>query len=192
MNAVAPLSSSTFTRSLAQSSLGIKAAAVVVGSLFIAAAAQITVPMIPVPMTMQTFAVLLVGLLYGPRLAAATLGAYLLEGAVGLPVFQQFGNIFTLIAKPATVGYLAGFFAAAVLTALVASRGGVVRALGAVVVGEVAIYALGLPWLAALIGWDKAVEFGFLPFLLGDALKAVLAVAVAQGVGTLSVKRRAA
>ena len=106
-------SSLTFTRSLQSAGLAGKAAAVLIGSLLIAAAAQVEVPMFPVPMTMQTFAVLAVGLLYGGRLGAITVLAYLAWGAAGLPVFSGGANLAVLIAKPFTGGYLVGFVAAA-------------------------------------------------------------------------------
>jgi len=178
-------------RTLAGSSLAIQAAAVLAGSLFIALAAQITVPMLPVPMTMQTFAVLLVGLLFGPRLALATLATYLVEGAVGLPVFQGAGSIVTLIAKPATTGYLAGFLVGAWLAALIVANniGGRARFVLAVIAAECAIYAFGLPVLGVMFGWDKMLAYGFTPFILGDALKAVLAVAVATGSDRLLAAR---
>jgi biotin transport system substrate-specific component len=181
-----------FTSSLKSASLPVRIAAVVIGSLFVAAAAQVEVPMIPVPMTMQTFAVLTVGLLYGSRLGAATVVAYLVWGAIGMPVFAGGANLAVLLAKPFTVGYLAGFVAAAFIAGAIAERGtGLVRSAAAVAAGSVAIYALGLPWLAVMLGGDlsKAVTVGAVPFLLGDVLKAALAVAVAAGVGRIPFGR---
>ncbi|PKR89238.1 biotin transporter BioY [Pleomorphomonas diazotrophica] len=181
--------STAFTRSLASSSRAVKVVAVVFGSLLIAAATQIEVPFIPVPMTMQTFAVLLVGLLFGARLGAAAVLTYLAEAAIGLPVLSGAANMAMLFAKPATTGYLVGFVGAAFVAGLIAERTGG-RLWGtalAALAGEVVLMALGVAFLAYLIGAEKAVTFGFLPFVLGDALKIVLAVAVARGVGRLSL-----
>lgn len=181
--------STAFTRSLASSSRAVKVAAVVFGSLLIAAATQIEVPFIPVPMTMQTFAVLLVGLLFGARLGAAAVLTYLAEAAIGLPVLSGAANMAMLFAKPATIGYLVGFVGAAFVAGLIAERTGG-RLWGttlAALAGEVVLMALGVAFLAYLIGVEKAVTFGFLPFVLGDLLKIVLAVAVARGVGRLSL-----
>ena len=179
-----------FTRSLKSASLPVQAVAVLLGSLFIAAAAQVTVPMLPVPMTMQTFAVLSVGVLYGSRLGAITVAAYLLEGAIGLPVFHGFANLAVLMAKPFTIGYLAGFLVAAFVAGWIAERrAGIAGSIAAVAAGSVAIYALGLPWLADMLGGDfaKAIAVGAVPFLVGDLLKAALAVAVREGVGRFKI-----
>ncbi|WP_181702999.1 biotin transporter BioY [Chthonobacter albigriseus] len=194
MNAASTNPSLAFTRSLQASSLGVKALAVLLGSAFIAAAAQVTVPMYPVPMTMQTFAVLLVGSLYGGRLAAATLAVYLLEGALGLPVFANAGSIATLMVKPLSAGYLIGFFAAATLAGWLADRGAfrtLAGTVGTFAAASMVVYLFGLPWLAAGIGVEKAIAFGLLPFILGDVLKATLAASVRALVGRVSVGRKA-
>lgn len=184
----APSSALAFTRSLHRSSPLVKLAAVVIGSAFIAASAQITVPMIPVPMTMQTFAVLAVGALYGSRLGVATMVAYLAEGAAGLPVFHGGTGGLPVFAGP-TAGYLLGFVVAAGLVGWLADRGATARPLGALLstlLGMATIYLFGLPWLAAMIGWEKAVTLGAVPFLLGDALKALLAALTATGIGRVA------
>lgn len=181
--------STAFTRSLANSNGAVKVATVVFGSLLIAAATQIEVPFFPVPMTMQTFAVLLVGLLFGARLGAAAVLVYLGEAALGLPVLSGAANMAVLFAKPATIGYLVGFVGAAFVAGLIVERtaGKLWGVIAAALAGEVVLMALGVAFLAYLIGAEKAVTFGFLPFVLGDALKIVLAVAVARGVGHLSL-----
>jgi biotin transport system substrate-specific component len=184
--------SMTFTRSLQAAGLTTRIAAVLAGSLFIAAAAQVEVPMVPVPITMQTFAVLAVGSLYGSRLGALTVLAYLLEGALGLPVFAGGANLAVLLAKPFTAGYLVGFVFAAFIAGWIAERGtGVARSAFAALAGSAAIYAFGLPWLAFMLGGDivMAATVGLVPFLLGDALKAALAVAVRETVGRVSFRR---
>lgn len=181
--------SAAFTRSLVTSSRAVQTAAVVFGSLLIAASTQIEVPFYPVPMTMQTFAVLAVGLLFGARLGAAAVLVYLLEAALGLPVLSGGDNMWALIAKPSTTGYLVGFVGAAYVAGLIAERTGgrLIGRLAGAVVGEVVLMAAGVAFLATLIGTDKAVTYGLMPFLLGDALKIVLAVAVASGVGRFAL-----
>lgn len=181
--------STAFTRSLASSSRAVKVTAVVFGSLLIAAASQIEVPFFPVPMTMQTFAVLLVGLLFGARLGAAAVVTYLAEAAIGLPVLSGGGSLAMLLVKPATAGYLVGFVGAAFVAGLIVERtaGRLWGVVAAAVAGEVALMTLGVAFLAWLIGAENAVTYGFVPFILGDLLKIVLAVAVARGVGRLSL-----
>ncbi|MFQ5785312.1 MAG: biotin transporter BioY [Alphaproteobacteria bacterium] len=152
----------------------------VAGSALLALSAQVRVPLEPVPITMQTFAVLVIGMAYGWRLGAATVLLYLAEGAVGLPVFAGgAGGLAVLIGK--TGGYLIGFALAATLVGWLAEHGWdrtIATTALAMLAGNVAIYLPGLLVLGALIGYAKAVEFGLLPFLLGDALKLLLAAAV--------------
>ncbi len=181
--------STAFTRSLASSNRAVKVTAVVFGSLLIAAASQIEVPFFPVPMTMQTFAVLLVGLLFGSRLGAAAVLTYLAEAAIGLPVLSGGATVAMLFVKPATIGYLVGFVGAAFVAGLIAERTGgrLSGSVAAALAGEVVLMSLGVAFLAWLIGVNNAVTFGFLPFVLGDVLKALLAVAVARGAGRLSL-----
>jgi biotin transport system substrate-specific component len=148
----------------------------VAGSALVAVSAQISVPMLPVPMTLQTFAVLLIGLAYGARLGAATLLLYLVEG-LALPVFQEFATWWHP-KIPYTAGYLIGFVVAAAVVGWLADRGwskSIAWSIAAALIGSVVIYAAGAPWLATLIGWDAAIAGGVLPFVLGDAIKAVLA-----------------
>ena len=155
----------------------------VFGSLLLWASAKVQVPFYPVPMTLQTAVVLLIGVAYGPRLAAATLLLYLAEGAVGLPVFAgtpERGIGLAYMVGP-TGGYLAGFLAAAVISGWTAerSRHWLTTALG-LLAAIVAIHLLGAAWLATLVGPAKAVSLGVLPFLLGDAVKLALVTAAAE------------
>jgi len=170
---------------LASGSLAKKAAIVVGGSIFLAVLSQIAVPFFPVAMTLQTLAVMLIGVTFGFRLATATLVLYLLEGAAGLPVFTGFANLAELIAKPYTSGYLAGFLVAAGFMGFMADRG-VTRSwigmIATLLVGEVIIFALGVAVLGYLIGYEASLAAGVYPFLLGDALKLVLAALIAKGV----------
>ena len=155
----------------------------VFGSLLLWASAKVQVPFYPVPMTLQTAVVLLIGVAYGPRLAAGTLLLYLAEGVVGLPVFAgtpERGIGLAYMVGP-TGGYLAGFLAAAVIAGWTAerSRHWLTTALG-LLAAIVAIHLLGAAWLATLVGPAKAVSLGVLPFLLGDAVKLALVTAAAE------------
>ena len=153
----------------------------VVGSLLIAIASKIQVPFYPVPMTLQTLMVLTIGMAYGWRLAIATLVLYLLEGAVGLPVFagtpeKGIGLSYML---GGTGGYLVGFVIAAGCCGLLAERGwdrSPLTTAATMLIGNGLIYVPGLLWLGSLYGWDKPIlEWGLIPFLFGDMIKIVLA-----------------
>jgi biotin transport system substrate-specific component len=157
------------------------------GTALVALSAQIEVPLAPVPITMQTFAVLVVGMAYGARLGAATLALYLLEGAVGLPVFAGAASGLGAIVGP-TGGYLAGFVVAAAVTGALAERGwdrNVVLTALAMLAGNVALYLPGLAWLSRFTGADQALAFGLMPFLLGDGLKLALAACLMPAAWTL-------
>lgn len=148
----------------------------VAGSLLIAVCAHIKVPMWPVPVTMQTFAILLIGFVYGSRLGTATVALYLAEGAMGLPVFTGGGGVAHFVGP--TGGYLAGFLPAVALTGWLAetnwSRSIPLTLLG-MILGSAVITLFGFVWLAALLGAEKAFLAGVAPFLVGDAVKAALA-----------------
>ena len=156
----------------------------IAGSIALTVSAKISIPALPVPFTMQTLVVLLIGFAFGLVLAGATVGLYLLQGAFGLPVFQgtpEKGLGLVYMMGP-TGGYLAGFFVAAVVCGKLAQKGWDKRfstmALG-MVLGNVLIYAFGLAWLGSLIGWDKPVlQYGMIPFLVGDLIKIAIAVAL--------------
>lgn len=164
-------------------SLVFKLTLVFAGSLLLALSSKLQVPLWPVPMTMQTLVVLTLGMVLGPRLALATLGLYLLQGAVGLPVFAgtpEKGLGLVYMTGP-TGGYLAGFVVAAVLMGKLAERGWDRHPLttaAAMLAGMAVIYALGAAWLAGFVGIGKALQLGVLPFLLGDAVKLLLATAL--------------
>ncbi|OLC57240.1 MAG: biotin transporter BioY [Chloroflexi bacterium 13_1_40CM_4_68_4] len=150
------------------------------GSLVIALAAQVAVslPFSPVPVTMQTYAVLVVAAALG-RVAAASVSLYILEGIVGLPVFAGGTSGIERLLGP-TGGYLAGFIAAAFVVGMLAERGWerhALTALAAMLAGELVIYALGLPWLARFVPADRVLVLGLLPFIPGDLVKLVLAAA---------------
>ena len=152
------------------------------GTILIALSAQIRflLPFSPVPVTGQTFAVLLVGALFGAKRGAATVLAYLTQGLAGLPVFAGGMSGAAYFAGP-TGGYLAGFVIAAYVVGLAADRGWMRNALRvaiAMVAGNLAIYSFGAMWLAAFTGLPQAVAAGVVPFLAGDVLKIAVAMIV--------------
>ena len=156
----------------------------IAGSLLLWLSAKIQIPFWPVPLTLQTFAVLVIGMAFGWRLAGATLLLYFAEGAAGLPVFAgtpEKGIGLLYMAGP-TGGYLLGFLLAAGVCGWLAERGwdrNVMTTAAAMLVGNILIYLPGLLWLGTLVGWDKPIlEWGLTPFLAGDALKLALAAAV--------------
>ena len=154
------------------------------GSLLIALSSKVQIPFYPVPMTMQTFVILGLGMAFGWRLAGATLLLYLAEGAMGLPVFagtpeKGIGLAYML---GGTGGYLIGFVLAAVTCGWLAEKGWdrspLTTAL-AMLIGNALIYIPGLLWLGALFGWDKPIlAWGLTPFVVGDIFKLALAAAV--------------
>jgi len=151
-----------------------------VGSGFLAICAQINVPLYPVPITMQTFGVLLIGMVFGSRLGGATVALYLFEGAIGLPVYAGLsGGLPVLFGL--TGGYLFGFVIAAWLVGMLAERGwdrNVFTTAVAMLLGNIVLYVPGLIWLAGFIGAEDAITGGLLPFILGDLLKVALAAVV--------------
>ncbi len=158
------------------------AALIVGGSIFIGLSAQAAIPLpfSPVPISGQTLSVLLVGALLGSRRGALAMLAYLCQGIAGLPVFAggRFGLLHLL---GPTGGYLFGCVAAAYITGLLAERGWdrrVGTTLLAMLLGNMAIYAFGLPWLAALVGYNHVLALGLFPFILGDLVKLALAGAL--------------
>ncbi|RWL81356.1 MAG: biotin transporter BioY [Mesorhizobium sp.] len=156
----------------------------IAGSLALWLSAKLQVPFYPVPMTMQTFVVLVIGTSFGWRLGAATVALYLIEGALGLPVFAgtpEKGIGLAYMVGP-TGGYLLGYLPAAALCGFLASHGWdrrIVTTALTMLLGTVVIYAFGLSWLGTVLGWDKPIlAWGLTPFVLGDPLKLALATAV--------------
>jgi biotin transport system substrate-specific component len=155
---------------------------VVGGSLLIAAAAQVklVLPFTPVPVTGQTFAVLLIGALLGARRGAAAAMTYLALGIMGLPVFSAAPPGPAALFSP-TAGYLAGFVGAAWVTGSLSERGWDRRpwtAALAMFIGSVVIFACGLLWLGRFTGWSSVLQTGLFPFIPGDLLKIGLATAL--------------
>ena len=149
------------------------------GSLLIALSAQLqfVLPFSPVPITGQTFAVLLLGALYGSRRGPATVVTYLALGVIGLPVFAGGGFGLARFIGP-TAGYLVGFVAAAFVVGLLSERGWDRKpwtTAASMIIGNLIIYAAGILWLSKFVGWQAVLSTGFLPFLAGDAFKIALA-----------------
>ncbi len=164
------------------------------GILALALAAKLRVPMWPVPMTLQTLAVLLIGTTYGARLGLATLLGYILLGAAGVAVFAGDSAGLAYIAGP-TGGYLVGFAAAAGLMGLMARRGLDRTALGMaamMLAGSAVIYAFGLGWMSVLFAADKGfawvVQMGMVNFLAGDLVKLAIAALLVPGMWKLTRK----
>jgi biotin transport system substrate-specific component len=150
------------------------------GALFVAMFAQVKIPLpfTPVPLTGQTFAVLLIAAALGAKRGAASMAFYIALGAFGLPVFAGGASGMTYLSG-ATLGYLIGFVLAAYVVGLLAERGlerSVRTSLLPFLVGTVIIYACGVTWLTILLGsFSKAVTAGLIPFVIGDIIKLVAA-----------------
>lgn len=155
----------------------------IAGTVLLWVSAKIAVPFWPVPMTMQPFAVMGIGAAFGWRLGMATVAFYLLQGALGLPVFSgtpEKGIGLAYMAGP-TGGYLFGFVLAAGVTGWLAERGfdrNFLTMVLAMTAGTIVLYIMGVAWLSYLIGFEKALTFGLYPFVLGDAAKIILAALV--------------
>ncbi|MGO4569025.1 biotin transporter BioY [Rhizobium sp. 2YAF20] len=169
---------------LGQRSFAVKAVFIVAGTLALALASRISVPMVPVPITMQTFAVTMIGALYGWRLGAVTILAWLGEAMLGFPVLAGGAGGLAPFVGP-TAGYLVSFPAIGVLTGWLAERGWsgdrVVSSFASHLAGNILCLAIGGGWLAVLIGAEKGWLFGVAPFILGAVLKSALAAAVLMG-----------
>ena len=164
----------------------------VAGSLLVAGAAHIAVIMLPVPITLQTLAVLGIGAAYGSRLGAATLALYAAEGAAGLPVFAPTPDGYPGITGP-TGGYIIGFILAAALLGWLVERGwdrNIPKMIAAVLLAAAVVYIPGLLWLQGFVGgFAKAVEFGLAPFWLWDTVKALVVAFAVPAAHSLIGKR---
>ncbi len=164
----------------------------VIGSALLWASAKAQVPMWPVPMTMQSGVILFIGFAYGARLGAATVALYLLQGALGLPVFagtpeKGIGLAYML---GTTGGFLAGFLVAAALLGWLAERGWgrtLTGTAAAMAIGTVVLHVPGVAWLATFVGFEKAIALGLTPFVAGAAVKALLAAALLEATRRVTV-----
>lgn len=166
--------------------------AVVLGTMLLAASSYVEVPLKPVPVTMQTLAVALVGALYGWRLGAITITAWLVQGAMGLPVLAGGAAGAHHFVGP-TAGYLFAFPIAGAAAGWLAERGWnghrVVLAFVGQLISNLLCLVLGAAWLAVLIGFELAIASGVMPFLVGALLKAVTGAAI-LGVATRGTLRK--
>lgn len=177
---------------LRASPLAVKVLAVALGTAFLATSSHVQVPMWPVPITMQSFAVAIIGAFYGWRLGAITVAAWLAEAAAGLPVLSAPSNLAYFFGP--TGGYLFAYPIVAALTGWLVARGWdagrPVLAFAAFLIANLVCLALGAAWLAQLIGVEKAIAAGVTPFLIGDALKSALGAATLVGFDKMSRSRR--
>ncbi|MEX0385962.1 biotin transporter BioY [Spiribacter onubensis] len=175
----------------ASQSLARQVVSVLAGTLLLALSARVQIPFWPVPFSMQTFVVLALGMVYGPALGAATVLAYLGQGLVGLPVFVAGGGP-AYLAGP-TGGYLLGMVPAAWVAGELVRRGwgaDPIRAVAAAAAGNMAVYVLGVTWLAVWLGSvSQAVTVGLLPFLPGAAMKVAGAGLLVWGLTRCAGKR---
>ena len=144
------------------------------GSVLLAISAKIKIPFYPVPMTMQTFVVLFLGISFGYKIALATVSLYLIEGILGLPVFSnspERGIGLAYFTGP-TMGYLIGFLTACFLASYIKISDNYLIVITKLIFSVSSIYILGILWLGTLIGWDKPIfELGVAPFLLAEVFK---------------------
>ena len=150
---------------------------VLVGSILLTISSKIKIPFYPVPMTMQTFVVLFLGISFGYKIGIATVGLYLIEGIFGLPVFSnspEKGVGIVYFTGP-TMGYLIGFLLATFLAGYLDLKTNIVSIFLKLILSVSVIYILGLIWLGTLIGWDKPIfQLGAAPFLLAELFKILI------------------
>ena len=167
-------------------SLAVQAVLLLIGTGILALASQISVPMVPVPITMQTFALTMIGVLYGWRLGALTVLAWLGEAMIGLPVLANGGAGLAPFVGP-TAGYLVSFPLIAAFAGLLGEKGWtgerVVLSFVAHLAANILCLAIGGAWLSWLIGLEKGLALGVTPFILGAVLKSALAAAVLMALG---------
>ncbi|KQU66875.1 biotin transporter BioY [Aminobacter sp. DSM 101952] len=166
----------------------------VAGSLLLIASAKTKVMLGPVDMSLQTLAVLGIAAAYGMRLGLATILLYMAQGAMGYPVFQSTPEKGLGIAYMlgSTGGYLAGFVAMVAIVGWAVDRGwgrSIVKMLGAMLVAEVVMMAMGFSWLSLLIGAEKSWQFGVVPFIVPDLIKVALAAAAVPAIWALLPKK---
>ena len=164
-------------KNLTQTKLIKSLVVVILGSIALTISAKIKIPFYPVPMTMQTFVVLFLGISLGYKIGIATVGLYLIEGIAGLPVFSnspEKGVGLVYFTGP-TMGYLIGFLTACYLASKIKISDNFVVILFKLIIATSTIYILGLLWLGTLIGWDKPIfTLGAKPFLLAEICKIMI------------------
>ncbi len=156
---------------------------ILVGTLLLAISAKVQVPFWPVPMTMQTFVVFLIGMTYSVRLSLLTLIFYLFEGAIGLPVFASGGGLMYLTGP--TAGYLYGMLISVGVISYLANKGystSYIKTFSALLIASIIIFSFGILYLGSIIGFDKAIQAGLIPFIPSELFKIALAVTIIPSV----------
>ena len=152
-------------------------ALIFIGTIALTISAKIKIPFYPVPMTMQTFMVMFIGIAFGYKMGLATISLYLIEGIAGLPVFSnspEKGVGLTYFMGP-TMGYLIGFLTACYFSSKINFNDIFLKILAKLILSVSTIYILGVLWLGTLIGWDKPIiQLGVVPFLLAESFKIIL------------------
>ena len=147
---------------------------IILGSVLLTLSAKLKIPFYPVPMTMQTFMVLFLGIAFGYKIGIATISLYLIEGIAGFPVFSnspEKGIGLVYFTGP-TMGYLVGFLVACFLSAFINLKDNFLIIFLKLIASVSVIYFLGILWLGTLIGWDKPIiQLGVTPFLLAELFK---------------------
>ena len=165
------------TKQISQSQIIKSLAIIFFGSILLAISAKVKIPFYPVPMTMQTFIVLFLGLSFGYKIGLATIILYLIEGIIGLPVFSnspERGVGLVYFTGP-TMGYLIGFLSACFLASFVKSNESYFVIFLKLILSVSTIYILGVLWLGIIIGWDKPIlSLGVYPFLLAEIFKILI------------------
>lgn len=154
-------------------------ALILFGSFLLAVSAKVQVPFWPVPMTMQTFVVFIIGMTCGWRLSFFTLLVYIFEGALGLPVFATGSGLLYLMGP--TAGYIYGMLFAVIVIGFLSEKGfsnSYLMSLISLLIGSVIIFSFGVGYLGSIIGYDKAINAGLLPFIPSELFKIALAVAL--------------
>jgi biotin transport system substrate-specific component len=158
-------------------------ALVFLGTMALTLSAKLKIPFYPVPMTMQTFVVLFLGLAFGYKIGLATVGVYLLEGIIGIPVFSnspEKGVGLVYFTGP-TMGYLIGFLFAVFLAGYLNLKNNIFIIFTKLILSVSTVYLFGTLWLGTLIGWDKPIlELGVTPFLLAELFKICLLALLAK------------
>ena len=171
------------TKNLSQAKLFKSLVVIVLGSIALTISAKIKIPFYPVPMTMQTFVVLLLGMSFGYKIGLATISLYLIEGIIGLPVFSnspERGVGLVYFTGP-TMGYLIGFLSACFLSSFIKIDDNYFLIFIKLILSVSTIYIFGFLWLGIVIGWDKPIiQLGVTPFLLAELFKILLLTILAK------------
>ena len=161
---------------------------ILAGSILLTISAKIKIPFYPVPMTMQTFVVIFLGMAFGYKIALATVSLYIFEGIIGFPVFSnspEKGVGLSYFMGP-TMGYLIGFLVATFISGFLSLNTNIFKIFLKLMMSVSTIYILGILWLGTLIGWDKPIfQLGAAPFLLAELFKMIILTLLAKKIITL-------